>query len=63
MKIEYSLLTGNIYIVSGTKKQKITDEAVLAIQVLLHNGFKFNKLYSKLDNKYFELILKENDNE
>ena len=62
MKIEYSFLTGEIYVINGKTKTKMTDEIVTAIQILLHNGFKFNSLYSKLDDKTYELILKERIN-
>lgn len=59
MKVEYSLLTGNIYVISGKNKINMTDEIITAVQILLHNKFKFNELHSKIDNKTYEIRLME----
>ena len=58
-KIEFSLLTGKIYLVNKSKKEDITTEVVKAVQILLHNGKEFDFLVSKLDNKIFKLKLEE----
>ena len=58
-KIDFSLLTGKIYVVNKSKKEDITNEVVKAIQILLHNGKEFDFLVSKLDNKIFKLKLEE----
>ena len=58
-KIDFSLLTGKIYIVNKSKKEDITNEVVKAVQILLHNGKEFDFLVSKLDNKIFKLKLEE----
>ena len=62
-KIEFSLLTGNIYLVNKNKKEDITNEVVRAVQILLHNGKEFDFLISKADNKLFNLKLEEVTNE
>ena len=62
-KIEFSLLTGNIYLVNKNKKEDITNEVVRAVQILLHNGKEFDFLISKVDNKLFNLKLEEVTNE
>ena len=60
MKIEYSLLTGKIYVRKSNKEKiDLTDEIIAIVQILLHNNIEFNKLYSKLDNKTFKLKLEE----
>ena len=58
-KIDFSYLTGNIYLVDKNKKEDITKEVVKAVQILLHNGKDFDLLVSKLDNKIFKLKLEE----
>ena len=58
-KIDFSFLTGKIYLVNKSKKEDITNEVVKAIQILLHNGEEFDLLVSKLDNKIFKLKLEE----
>ena len=58
-KIDFSLLTGNIYLVNKSKKEDITNEVVRAIQILLHNGKEFDFLISKSDDKIFKLNLEE----
>ena len=58
-KIDFSLLTGKIYLVNKGKKEDITNELVKAVQILLHNGKEFDLLSSKLDNKIFKLKLEE----
>ena len=58
-KIDFSLLTGKIYLVNKSKKEDITNEVVKAVQILLHNGKEFDFLVSKLDNKIFKLKLEE----
>ena len=58
-KIDFSLLTGKIYLVNKSKKEDITNEVVRAIQILLHNGKEFDFLISKSDNKIFKLKLEE----
>ena len=58
-KIEFSLLTGKIYLVNKSKKEVITTEVVKAVQILLHNGKEFDFLVSKSDNKIFKLNLEE----
>lgn len=58
-KIDFSLLTGKIYLVSKSKKEDITNEVVKAIQILLHNGKEFDFLVSKSDDKIFKLNLEE----
>ena len=58
-KIEFSLLTGKIYLVNKNKKEDITTEVVKAVQILLHNGKEFDFLVSKSDNKIFKLNLEE----
>lgn len=58
-KIDFSFLTGKIYLVNKSKKEDITNEVVKAIQILLHNGKEFDLLVSKLDNKTFKLKLEE----
>ena len=62
-KIDFSFLTGKIYLVNKSKKEDITNEVVKAIQILLHNGKEFDLLVSKLDNKIFKLKLEEVKNE
>ena len=60
MKIEYSLLTGKIYVRKNNKEKiDLTDEIITTVQILLHNNIDFNKLYSKLDDKTFKLKLEE----
>ena len=59
IKIDFSYLTGNIYLVDKNKKEDITKEVVKAVQILLHNGKDFDLLVSKLDNKIFKLKLEE----
>ena len=63
MKIDFSMLTGKVYLVNKSKKEDITNEVVKAIQILLHNGKEFDLLVSKLDNKIFKLKLEEVKNE
>ena len=58
-KIDFSLLTGKIYLVNKSKKEDITNEVIKAVQILLHNGKEFDFLVSKLDNKIFKLNLEE----
>ena len=58
-KIDFSLLTGKIYLVNKSKKEDITNEVVKTVQILLHNGKEFDFLISKLDNKIFKLKLEE----
>lgn len=58
-KIDFSFLTGKIYLVNKSKKEDITNEVVKAVQILLHNGKEFDLLVSKLDNKFFKLKLEE----
>lgn len=58
-KIDFSLLTGNIYLVNKSKKEDITNEVVRAVQILLHNGKEFDFLVSKSDDKIFKLNLEE----
>ena len=58
-KIDFSFLTGNIYLIDKNKKEDITKEVVKAVQILLHNGKEFDLLISKLDNKAFKLKLEE----
>ena len=58
-KIDFSYLTGKIYLVNKSKKEDITNEVVKAVQILLHNGKEFDLLVSKLDNKIFKLKLEE----
>ena len=58
-KIEFSLLTGKIYLVNKSKKEDITNEVVKAVQILLHNGKEFDFLVSKSDDKIFKLNLEE----
>ena len=58
-KIDFSLLTGKIYLVNKNKKEDITNEVVKAIQILLHNGKEFDFLVSKSDDKIFKLNLEE----
>ena len=62
-KIDFSFLTGNIYLIDKNKKEDITKEVVKAVQILLHNGKEFDLLISKLDNKTFKLKLEEVQNE
>ena len=60
MKIEYSILTGKIYVRKSNKEKiDLTDEVITAVQIMLHNNIEFNKLYSKLDDKTFKLKLEE----
>lgn len=60
MKIEYSLLTGKIYVRKSNKEKiDLTDEIITSVQIMLHNNIEFNKLYSKLDDKTFKLKLEE----
>ena len=58
-KIDFSLLTGKIYLVNKSKKEDITNEVVKVVQILLHNGKEFDFLVSKSDNKIFKLNLEE----
>ena len=58
-KIDFSLLTGKIYLVNKSKKEDITNEVVKAVQILLHNGKEFDFLVSKSDDKIFKLNLEE----
>ena len=58
-KIDFSFLTGKIYLVNKSKKEDITTEVVKAVQILLHNGKEFDFLVSKSDNKIFKLKLEE----
>ena len=58
-KIEFSLLTGKIYLVNKSKKEDITNEVVKAVQILLHKGKEFDFLVSKSDDKIFKLNLEE----
>ena len=62
-KIDFSSLTGKIYLVNKSKKEDITNEVVRAIQILLHSGKEFDFLISKADNKLFNLKLEEVTNE
>lgn len=62
-KIDFSTLTGKVYLVNKSKKEDITNEVVKAIQILLHNGKEFDFLISKSDNKIFKLKLEEVKNE
>ena len=60
MKIEYSMLTGKIYVRKSNKEKiELTDEIITAVQIMLHNNIEFNNLYSKLDGKTFKLKLEE----
>lgn len=59
MKIDFSILTGKVYLVNKSKKENITNEVVRAVQILLHNGKEFDYLISKVDNKTFKLKLEE----
>lgn len=59
MKIDFSMLTGKIYLVNKSKKEDITKEVIRAVQILLHNGKEFDYLTSKVDNKIFKLKLEE----
>ena len=58
-KIDFSMLTGKIYLVNKSKKEDITNEVVKAIQILLHNGKEFDFIVSKSDDKIFKLKLEE----
>ena len=58
-KIDFSLLTGKIYLVNKSKEEDITSEVIEAVQILLHNGNEFDLLVSKSDNKIFKLKLEE----
>lgn len=58
-KIDFSYLTGNIYLIDKNQKEDIIKEVVKAVQILLHNGKEFDLLISKLDNKIFKLKLEE----
>ena len=58
-KIDFSLLTGKIYLVNKNKKEDITNEVAKAVQILLHNGKEFDFLVSKSDDKIFKLNLEE----
>ena len=58
-KIDFSTLTGKIYLVNKSKKEDITTEVVKALQILLHSGKEFDFLVSKSDNKIFKLKLEE----
>ena len=58
-EIDFSCLTGKIYLVNKSKKEDITNEVVRAIQILLHNGKEFDFLVSKSDDKIFKLNLEE----
>ena len=62
-RIDFSFLTGSIYLVNKSKKENITSEVIKAVQILLHNGKEFDLLVSKLDNKTFKLKLEEVKNE
>ena len=62
-KVDFSLLTGKIYLVNKNKKEDITNEVVRAVQILLHSGKEFDFLISKVDNKLFNLKLEEVTNE
>ena len=58
--IFHSDLTGKIYTkTKGGDKVDVTDQVVIAIQILLHKGHTFNILVSKPDDKKYELVLKE----
>ena len=57
MKIDYSFLTNNIYVLDGKRKVDMTNEIVTAVQIMLHNKIEFNKLHSKLENKTYKLKL------
>ena len=60
MKIEYSMLTGKIYVRKSNKEKiDLTDEIITSVQIMLYNNIEFNKLYSKLDDKTFKLKLEE----
>ena len=59
IKIDFSTLTGKVYLVNKSKKEDITNEVVRAIQILLHNGKEFDFLISKSDDKIFKLNLEE----
>lgn len=58
-KIDFSTLSGKVYLVNKSKKEDITNEVVRAIQILLHNGKEFDSLVSKSDDKIFKLKLEE----
>ena len=58
-KIDFSLLTGKIYLANKSKKEDITTEVIRAVQILLHNGKEFDLLVSKSDDKIFKLNLEE----
>ena len=58
-KIDFSLLTGKIYLINKSKKEDITNEVIKAVQILLHNGEEFDFLASKADDKIFKLKLEE----
>ena len=58
-EIDFSCLTGKIYLVKKKKKEDITNEVVKAVQILLHNGKEFDFLVSKSDDKIFKLNLEE----
>lgn len=59
MKIDFSLLTGKIYSISGKNKVDITNDVIKAVQIMLHNKIEFQNIVSKLDKKEYCLILKE----
>ena len=58
-KIDFSALTGKVYLVNKNKKEDITNEVVRAVQILLYSGNEFDFLVSKAGNKLFKLKLVE----
>lgn len=62
MAVQTSLLTGRIYFISGKKKIDITEEAISAVTIRFIEGFNNDKIIvSKLDNKKYELCIKESN--
>lgn len=60
MAVQSSLLTGKIYYVSGKNKVDITDEAINAVTIRFIEGHYNNIIVvSKLDNRKYELCIKE----
>lgn len=59
MKIDFSLLTGKIYVINGKNKTDITDDTIRTVQIMLHNKIEFKNIVSKLDKKEYCLTLKE----
>ena len=58
-KIDFSLLTGKIYLVNKGNKEDITNEVITTVQILLHSGKEFDFLVSKAEDKIFKLKLEE----